>query len=110
VITYDFTQVRALQEDRSRKLREVVRLVLTGGFTVNQALLAVGMPTVDGGDFYVRQASSVIARLTAPGVEELEPMTEPKDGQSTPEPANPLEGAAGFLLDEIEEMLDARVK
>jgi HK97 family phage portal protein len=107
VITYDFTQVRALQEDRSLKLREVVRLVLTGGFTVNQALLVVGLPTLDGGDFYVRQGNHVIARVTSPGVEELEPMTEP-GGTSAPNPDNPLEGAArlDLVMGEIEELLE----
>lgn len=94
MVTYDFTNVRALQEDRSRKLREVVRLVLTGGFTVNQALSFVGLPTVDGGDFYVRNGNQVIARLTAPGTEELEPMSDP--GGQTPNADHPLVGAAGL--------------
>lgn len=103
-VAYDFTTVRALQEDRSRKLREVVRLVLTGGFTVNQALQVVGLPAMDGGDFYVRNGNQVIARLTAPGQEELEPMTD-SSSQNTPNPDNPLEGAAAAAIEVVEKAL-----
>ena len=92
-ITYDFTSVRALQEDRSRKLREVVRLVITGGFTVNQALTTVGLPALDNADFYVRNGNHVVVSLDG----EITPMTEPKDtSEQTPNENNPLEGAAGW--------------
>lgn len=92
MLSYDFTEVRALQEDRSQKLREVVRLVLTGGFTVNQALTLTGMNPIAEGDFYVRNGNHVIARIGEGGEEELTPMTEA--ATSTPNPDNPLEGAA----------------
>jgi HK97 family phage portal protein len=92
-VTYDFTPVRALQEDRSLKLREVVRLVLTGAFTVNQALGLAGMPLMDSADFYVRNGNMVIARINADGSEELEPMMG-DSGTDTPNADNPLEGAA----------------
>lgn len=93
-ITYDFTSVRALQEDRSRKLREVVRLVITGGFTVNQALVGVGLPAMENADFYVRNGNQVVVSLDG----EITPMVEPKDkpDTQTPNEDNPLEGAAGW--------------
>ena len=89
-VTYDFTVVRALQEDRSRKLREVVRLVLTGGFTVNQALAIVGLPVVKAGDFYVRNGNQVIVDLEG----NITPMAGSGQG---PNLDNPLEGAARTL-------------
>ena len=96
-VSYDFTQVRALQEDKSRKLREVTRLVLTGGFTVNQALTVVGLPKVDDGDFYIRQQSTVT-------VDQKTGDITPMGGSSTKAPANPLEGAA-LLTEQIEGIL-----
>lgn len=87
-LTYDFSVVRALQEDRSRKLREVVRLILTGGFTVNQALALSGLPTQAGGDFYVRNGNQVVVGLD--GV--ITPMSGGEEGG--PNLDNPLEGAA----------------
>ena len=89
--TYDFTEVRALQEDRSRKLREVVRLVLTGGFTVNEALTIVGLPATSTGDFYIRQGNHVVVSLEG----EITPMTE--SPEQVPAAANPLEGAAALV-------------
>ena len=86
-VTYDFTVVRALQEDRSRKLREVTRLVLTGGFTVNQALTTVGMDPVAGGDFYIRNGNQVVVGLDGT----ITPMA---GGGAGPNLDNPLEGAA----------------
>ena len=86
-VTYDFTVVRALQEDRSRKLREVVRLVITGGFTVNEALEAVGMPRIPTGDFYIRNGNQVIVSLDGT----ITPMA-PSSGGTNPD--NPLQGAA----------------
>lgn len=85
-VTYDFTVVRALQEDRSRKLREVVRLVLTGGFTINEALESVGMQRIPTGDFYIRNGNQVIVELDGT----ITPMS---DGGGK-NPNNPLEGAA----------------
>lgn len=90
-VTFDFTSVRALQEDRSRKLREVVRLVLTGGFTVNEALTICGLPAQQDGDFYVRNGNQVV--VSKDGT--ITPMTEKPE--ATPNLDNPLEGAA--LLD-----------
>lgn len=91
-ITYDFTSVRALQEDRSRKLREVVRLVITGGFTVDGALVAVGLPATGTGDFYIRNANQVVVSESG----EITPMQE-TPAVNTPNENNPLEGAAGLL-------------
>jgi HK97 family phage portal protein len=88
--TYDFTEVRALQEDRSRKLREVVRLVLTGGFTINEALTIVGLPATATGDFYIRQGNHVVVTMDG----EITPMTE--SPEQSPAAANPLEGAAAL--------------
>jgi len=89
-VTYDFTQVRALQEDRSRKLREVVRMINTGAFTVNEALTINGMSSIDGGDFYVRTGNQVTVVRTADGGEEI--VMQPSPGGANPD--NPLEGAA----------------
>lgn len=91
-LTYDFTVVRALQEDRSRKMREVVRMVLTGAFTVNQALSLNGLPTMPDADFYVRNGNQVIARPDGT----LEPMAPSSTG---PNPDNPLEGAARLVTE-----------
>jgi hypothetical protein len=85
-VTYDFSQVRALQEDRSRKLREVVRLVLTGGFTINEALESVGLPRQANGDFYIRNGNQVIV--------ELDGTITPMSAGGGKNPNNPLEGAA----------------
>lgn len=89
VVTYDFTAVRALQEDKSRKLREVVRLVLTGAFTVNQALALVGLPALPDGDFYIRNGNQVIVGTDG----EVVPMA-PSAQPAGPNLDNPLEGAA----------------
>lgn len=86
--TYDFTQVRALQEDRSRKLREVVRLIITGGFTTNQALTMVGLPSIEGGDNYIRQGNQVVVSLDGT----LTPMAGAPE--QVPQADNPLVGAA----------------
>jgi HK97 family phage portal protein len=95
-VGYDFTVVRALQEDRSRKLREVVRLVLTGGFTVNQALQIVGLPAIEAGDFYIRNGNQVVVSLDGT----VTPMAPSAGGG--PNPDNPLEGAA-VLRQAVEE-------
>lgn len=95
MITYDFTQVRALQEDRSRKLREVVRMIHTGGFTVNQALEINGLPTQPNGDFYIRNGNQVVVDVDGT-ITLMSP--EPEGGN----PDNPLEGAAR-LRDELDE-------
>jgi hypothetical protein len=91
-VTYDFTVVRALQEDRSRKLREVVRLVLTGGFTVNQALVLCGMPAQPDGDFFVRNGNQVIVSVDG----SIQPMA-PSQADPVANPDNPLVGAAKLL-------------
>lgn len=100
-VAFDFTEVRALQEDRSRKLREVVRMVITGGFTVNQALLLVGMNPIDGADFYVRNGNQVIVRVGSDGSEELVPMSGAPASEGGAD--NPLEGAARLMDREDEE-------
>lgn len=89
-VTYDFTIVRALQEDRSRKMREVVRMINTGAFTVNQALTLVGMDAIDGGDFYIRTGNQVTVVREADGTETI--VMQPSPGGANPD--NPLEGAA----------------
>jgi len=89
-VGYDFTVVRALQEDRSRKLREVVRMIGTGGFTVNQALTIVGLPAQDEGDFYVRNGNQVIVMADGTVV----PMAP--NSQPGKNPDNPLVGAASL--------------
>lgn len=89
-VSYDFTVVRALQEDRSRKLREVVRMINTGAFTVNQALTINGMPSLPDGDFYIRTGNQVTVRPAADGTETIVLQPSPGGGN----PANPLEGAA----------------
>ena len=96
-VSYNFTVVRALQEDRSRKLREVVRLINTGGFTVNQALTQVGMDAIEGGDFYVRTGNQVTIRLNESGEEEI--VTQPNPGAANPN--NPLEGAAKLETEQV---------
>jgi len=88
--TFDFTQVRALQEDLSRKLREVVRLIITGGVSVHTAYSSVGLPPPPGEDFYIRNGNQVT--VTLDGV--ITPMSE--GGQDTPNNDNPLEGAAAL--------------
>jgi HK97 family phage portal protein len=90
VVTFDFTQVRALQEDRSRKHREVVRMINTGAFTVNQALTLNGLPTIAEGDFYVRTGNQAEIRLLPNGEREIVQTAQP----NAPNPDNPLEGAA----------------
>lgn len=89
-IEYDTTTVRALQEDRSRKLREAVRLINTGGFTVNQALTLVGLPAVENGDFYVRTGNQVT--IAADGTSII--LNPSGDGDQEPNPPEPFEGAA----------------
>lgn len=96
-VAYDLTGVRALQEDRSRKLREVVRLVLTGAFSTHQALRLVGLP-VSGEDFYMRNGNQVVVGLDGT----ITPMTAPaEEGTDTPNPDNPLEGAAFVDLERL---------
>lgn len=91
-ITYDFTVVRALQEDRSRKMREVVRMIITGAFTPNQALASMGLPAQPGGDFFIRNGNQVI--VEADGT--ITPMAPSRVGTN---PDNPLEGAARAVLE-----------
>ena len=96
-VTYDFTQVRALQEDRSRKLREVVRMVNTGAFTINEALTINGMSAIEGGDFYVRTGNQVTVVRKTDGTEEI--VTQPSPGAANPDA--PLEGAARLDMREV---------
>lgn len=92
LFSFDLTGVRALQEDRSRKLREVVRMINTGGFTVNQALRTNGMEAVDGGDFFVRNGNQVAVHVQEDGT--LQFVQTPAGGGNQPNPDNPLVGAA----------------
>jgi hypothetical protein len=63
-----------------------VRLVLTGGFTINEALESVGLPRQANGDFYIRNGNQVIVEVDGT----ITPMS---DGGGK-NPNNPLEGAA----------------
>ena len=91
-LAYDLTGVRALQEDLSRKLREVVRMINTGAFQVNEALRVVGLPTIARGDFYVRTGNQVEVSVNADG--SLTFSAPATTGGNQPNPPNPLEGAA----------------
>lgn len=96
-VSFDYTVVRALQEDRSLKLREVTRLLLTGAFTQSQALELVGLPAFPNGDFYLRNLNQTEARRL--GDADLEYPTSPLPdpaAEQTPNADNPLDGAAGF--------------
>lgn len=89
-VEYDTTVVRALQEDRSRKLREAVRLINTGGVTVAEAFKTVGLPPPANSDFYVRSGNQVT--VAADGVTViLDPNAD--SGETPANPDNPLEGA-----------------
>ena len=79
-----------MQEDRSRKMREVVRMVLTGAFTKNEALTLNGLPSQPDGDFYIRNGNQVV--VEADGT--IIPMAPSQAGPNT---NNPLEGAARLL-------------
>lgn len=92
-VSFDYSVVRALQEDRSLKLREVVRMTLTGVFTKNEALELVGLPGVPGGDFFLRQLSQIEVRQADDGtLVYSEP--PPVPAKQTKNPDNPLEGSA----------------
>ncbi len=97
--TYDFSEVRALQESISQKLREVDRMVLTGAFTRDQALGVVSLPAIDAEDFYIRNANQVIVALDGT----VTPMAPSAGGQQTPNADNPLVGAAA--IDEAETII-----
>lgn len=58
-LSFDFSNVKALQEDHTAKLAGVAGLIVTGGFTVNEALAAHRLPTLPSGDFYVRSVAQV---------------------------------------------------
>jgi HK97 family phage portal protein len=104
-LTYDFTAVRALQEDRSRKLREVTRLI-NAGWVINDALVSCGLPAIEGGDIRVLNGNQLLLDrehnilFTAPQAA----------GNNAPNADNPLEGAArlGGIMDEIEEILETK--
>lgn len=98
IVSFDYSVVRALQEDRSLKLREVVRLLLTGAFTQSQALELVGLPAFPNGDFYMRNLNQTEARRL--GEADLEYPTSPitPNEEQAPNADNPLEGAAALTL------------
>ena len=60
VLGLDMSHVKALQEDNSDRLKTALEMVKSGGWTINQALDAVGLPAVDGADFYVRALNQVV--------------------------------------------------
>jgi HK97 family phage portal protein len=92
-VSFDYSVVRALQEDRSLKLREVVRMTLTGVFTKNEALELVGLPGVPGGDFFLRNLNQIEVKRDANGdLVYAEPPPTPV--RQTKNPDNPLEGSA----------------
>ena len=92
-VAYDYTQVRVLQEDLSRKLREVVRMINTGGVMVSTAFQIVGLTPPPNSDFYVRSGNQ--ATVDADG-NVIVPAV-PAGGSGQPDADNPLEGSA--LLD-----------
>src|SRR3989304_2011242 len=59
-LVLDMSRVKALQEDNSDRLKTALEMVKSGGWTINQALDAVGLPAVDGADFYVRALNQVV--------------------------------------------------
>lgn len=92
---YDYTDVRALQEDRSRKLREVVRMINTGGVTVADAFVLAGLdPPRSDAEFYIRSANQAEVAADAGDGGEREVFRIDSTGEQTPEADNPLEGAA----------------
>lgn len=101
-VLYDYSVVRALQEDRSLKLREVVRMMGTGGFTVDQALELVGLPGI-GADFYVRQLNQVEVTREMDGSLEYDSPPQTNDNTSR-NPDNPLEGAARLRRERVQSM------
>jgi len=60
VLGLDLSRVKALQEDNSDRLKVADTLIRSGGFTVNEALAQVGLPAIDGADFYVRALNQVV--------------------------------------------------
>jgi len=60
VLGLDMSHVKALQEDNGDRLKTALEMVKSGGWTINQALEAVGLPAVDGADFYVRALNQVV--------------------------------------------------
>jgi len=61
-LAFDTSGVAALQQDNTGKLEVVAKLIAGGGFTPNQALEIVGIPAVEGADFYVRSLTQLIER------------------------------------------------
>jgi HK97 family phage portal protein len=59
-INFDTSNVKALQEDNSERLAIAGQLVGTGGWTVNEALASLRLPTMDTGDFYVRTIAQIV--------------------------------------------------
>lgn len=92
VLGFDYTGVRALQEDNSRKLREVVRMINTGGVTVGEAFRLVGLPPPSDSEFYIRSANQAEVRVLADGSREVTLIES--TGSQESDPDNPLEGAA----------------
>lgn len=90
---YDLTVVRALQEDLSRKLREVTRLINTGGVMVSQAFRTVGLTPPPNSDFFIRSGNQAQVTIEADGTIRVQQVQQVPNG-GTAEPANPMEGAA----------------
>lgn len=91
-IGYSYVGVRALQEDNSRKLREVVRMINTGAITVHDAFVLAGLPPPADSDFYLRSANQAEVSTGADGARQVFQVTP--SGDPIAEPDNPLEGAA----------------
>lgn len=100
-VRYDYTQVRVLQEDLSRKLREVVRMINTGGVMVSTAFGIVGLTPPINSDFYVRSGNQ--ATVDADG-NVLVPAA-PAGGSGEPDADNPLEGAAAAAVEVVEKAM-----
>lgn len=93
VFTYDYTKVRALQEDLSRKLREVTRLINTGAVMVSEAFRRVGLTPPANSDFYLRSGNQAQVTVNDDGSLNVQTVPQPAGG-AVAEPSNPLEGSA----------------
>lgn len=59
-IVFDTSGVKALQEDNKDRYLAAAELFKTGGWTVNEALMSLSLPSLDNGDFYVRTIAQVV--------------------------------------------------
>jgi len=64
-VAFDFSGVRALEENLSAKLREAARLINTGGYSRNHAHRLLGLEELPDGDFYIRAANQMAVPVGA---------------------------------------------